>query len=109
MFAETSASPNSAFLCAFWPLILFLNDEGLEIWINTLRAEKSSQSLLELTLQYSQYLITLLACWFSKCVETTFFLFEQEKEAFIASQLKAKGLTTRDDQGDDMYSEHIEQ
>lgn len=36
------------------------------------------------------------------------FFFLQEKEAFITSQLKAKGLTMRDEQGDDMNSENIE-
>lgn len=64
----------------------------------------------ESTFQYSQYLLPLLASLFLQFEETylqhfvfLFFVFLQEKETFISSQLKAKGLTMRDEQGDDTH------
>lgn len=62
----------------------------------------------ESTFQYSQYLFPLLASLFLQFEKThiyniLFWFFLQEKETFISSQLKAKGLTMRDEQGDDTH------
>lgn len=116
VFAETSAFTHSGFLCAFWLLILFMNASWFEVWINRLTAHTFSYLPLKwLFSTVSIRSLCLLVCFYTMSISRRqahlyiLIFFKQEKEAFITSQLKAKGLTMRDEQGDDMNSENIEQ
>lgn len=114
VFTETSAFPNSGFLCAFCPLILFLNAKWFRIRINRLAVDTFSYFLFHwLFCTVSICVLCWLVCFcnvnISRKHEHFAFFFYQEKEAFITSQLKAKGLTMRDEKGDDMNSENLEQ